>query len=171
MNHEHYRLVFSVADCGYKAWWFPAMGLLFICIGIFALPVLSRMSRPQWSPEASAVFQLCWICFTILWTIVAFVTTFRDYWDARSTLNDGTAGYVAGVVQNFVPMPQEGHADEHFLVNGVGFSYSDFEISAGFNNTSSHGGPIHEGLPVHIWYMNIGNGRNNEILKLEIAEN
>ncbi len=68
-------------------------------------------------------------------------------------------------------MPEGGHADEHFLVNGVSFSYSDYEISAGFNNTSSHGGPIHEGLPVHIWYRDIGNGRNNEILRLEIAGN
>ncbi len=29
MNPEHYKLVFSVTDSGYKAWWFPAMGLLF----------------------------------------------------------------------------------------------------------------------------------------------
>ena len=38
-------------------------------------------------------------------------------------------------------MPEKGHAVEHFKVNGHYYEYSDFEVSAGFNNTSTHGGP------------------------------
>jgi hypothetical protein len=49
-------------------------------------------------------------------------------------------------------------------VHGVRFQYSDYVITAGFNNTSSHGGPIREGLPVRIWYL------DGEILRLDIAK-
>jgi hypothetical protein len=35
----------------------------------------------------------------------------------------------------------------------VPFKYSDFDLTnPGFRNTTSHGGPIKDGLPVRIWY-------------------
>lgn len=37
-------------------------------------------------------------------------------------------------------------------------------VTSAFNNTSSHGGPIREGLPVRVTYS------RNAILKLEILE-
>ena len=60
-------------------------------------------------------------------------------------------------------MPFEGHDTERFTVNGVGFSYSDYLVTAGFNQSASHGGPMHAGLPVRICY------RDGEILRLQIA--
>ena len=61
-------------------------------------------------------------------------------------------------------MPYYGHTPgiESFTVSGVPFSYSDYIPEAGFNQTSAHGGPIHQGLPVRIWYV------GKEIVKLEI---
>ena len=171
MNPEHYKLVFSVADCGYKAWWFPAAGLGFIFGGIFVIPLINKFSWHPWSPAALGAFRIFWVGFAILWTIFVFLSTFGDYRDARSTLSGGAAGYVAGPVEHFVPMPVGGHAEESFDVDGVPFHYSDYTITAGFNNATSHGGPIYEGLPVHIWYENKGGYTGNEILKLEIAEN
>jgi hypothetical protein len=41
-------------------------------------------------------------------------------------------------------------------------SYSDYVVTAGFNNTASHGGPIRQDLPVRISYV------GNSIVKLEI---
>ena len=67
-----------------------------------------------------------------------------------------------GEVADFVPMPAAGHAMEHFCVQRVCFSYSDFVLNGGFNNTSSHGGPIRAGLPVRIAYL------DGVIVKLEI---
>lgn len=61
-------------------------------------------------------------------------------------------------------MPYGGHATESFVVQGIQFKYSDYIITAGFNHTSSHGGPIREGLLVRIWH------RNGEILRLDIKE-
>ncbi len=171
MEPLHYKLVFSVADSGYKAWLFPTIGLFFILFAIFVVPILNRFSWRSWSPGALAIFQLCFVGFAILWTFLALVTTLGDYWNARSALSSGTAQYVAGPIEHFVPMPVTGHALESFDVNGVPFRYSDYVITAGFNHTTSHGGPIHEGLPVHIWYRDTGRGNDNEILKLEVAEN
>jgi nitrate reductase NapE component len=47
-------------------------------------------------------------------------------------------------------------------VQGVRFCYSDYMLVCGFNNTSSHGGPVRSGLPVRVTYA----GEN--IFKLEI---
>jgi hypothetical protein len=171
MNIEHYTLVFCVADCGYKAWWFPAMGLVFIFLGIFAIPVLNQFSWRPWSPAALGAFQVFWVGFAIFWTILSFVMTFGDYWAARAALKDGTAQYVAGPVEHFVPMTPHKHGVESFDVQGVPFGYSDYIISAGFNHTAYLDGPMHEGLLVHIWYRDTGRGNGNEILKLEIAGN
>jgi len=44
-------------------------------------------------------------------------------------------------------MPYEGHTMEHFSVCGLPFAYSDYMVTAVFNHTSSHGGPIRAGAP------------------------
>jgi hypothetical protein len=75
---------------------------------------------------------------------------------------------VTGIVRDFVPMPFEGHADERFCVEAVCFHYSDYEQNGGFNHTSSHGGPIEEGLPVRVTYA--ASPSTNVILKLEIQK-
>jgi len=69
-----------------------------------------------------------------------------------------------GTVTNFHPMPYSGHQSETFSVNGMQFSYSDYVLIPCFNNTSSHGGPIREGLRVRIAYS------GNCILKLEVSQ-
>ena len=82
---------------------------------------------------------------------------------AVSAMRNNRAAFIEGIVTDFKPMPYTGHAMESFVVYGVRFEYSDYVITAGFNNTTSHGGPIREGLPVRIWYRAI------EILRLDIA--
>ena len=49
-------------------------------------------------------------------------------------------------------------------MNGVSFNYSDYGVTAGFNNSASHGEPIREGLYVRIWYL------GNDILKLQVPK-
>lgn len=65
---------------------------------------------------------------------------------------------------NFVPMPYTGHSLESFVVGGRKFSYSDYVLTPGFRHTTSHGGPIREGLYVRIAYL------GNLILQLDVAE-
>jgi hypothetical protein len=66
----------------------------------------------------------------------------------------------SGIVTNFRPMPPEGHQLESFEIAGQVFSYSDYVSTPCFNNTSSHGGPIRQGLELRIWYV------DNCILKI-----
>ena len=53
---------------------------------------------------------------------------------------------------------------ERFCVSGTCFEYSDYVVTGGFNNTSSHGGPIRAGLPVRVSHV------GDRIVKLEIAD-
>jgi hypothetical protein len=56
-----------------------------------------------------------------------------------------------------------------FLVVAAGsgagtFCYSDYVVTAGFNNSTSHGGPIMAGLPVRIAYY------KGEILRIDVRQ-
>jgi len=90
----------------------------------------------------------------------------RDRYDGLKNLYlAGQYSVAEGTVTNFHPMPASGHDYETFSVNGVPFSFSDFDGSPCFNNTASHGGPMREGLRVRLAYS------GNCILKLEVAPN
>jgi hypothetical protein len=82
----------------------------------------------------------------------------------RDSLLNGKYTVVEGVVVDFVPMPYSGHAMEKLNVDGHHYEYSDYNVVAGFNNTQSHGGPIHQGLRVRIADV------DGQIARLEIAD-
>lgn len=151
-----YRVVFDVSQKPFE-WWFPAFGLLFIVLGC-AYVWLSR--RFQW--HYSRLFAGFFIGFACLWTLAALAATLPEYLDLRSAIKEGRASVVEGYVTNFRPMPYQGHQDECFSVSEKTFCYSDYGVTAGFNNSTSHGGPIREGLQVRISYI------EGTIIRLEI---
>jgi len=160
-----YKVVFDVAEAGYKSWSFPAFGLIFVVIGV--LLVLARRHLPGWwgqSPRASAVFAFGWLSFAVLWTVTSFLATYGEYSSLIGAHREGRTTTVEGLVSGFVPMPYAGHAVEKFCVSGHCFEYSDYLVSGGFNNTSSHGGPIKEGLNVRVTFW------RGVITKLEVAQ-
>jgi len=67
-------------------------------------------------------------------------------------------------VEHFIPMPPDGHPRESFTVEGKYFSYSDYDVIAGFNNAASHGGPMRAGRRVRIDYV------KDTIVRLEVAK-
>ena len=102
----------------------------------------------------------------VLHSVSGLGARIRDRYDrAKNVYLAGQYSVVEGSVANFHPMPASGHDNETFSVNGVRFSYSDFDGSPCFNNTASHGGPMREGLRVRIAYW------GNCILRLEVATN
>jgi len=160
-----YRTAFDIASVGYKSWPFPAFGFIFIFVG--AILVAARKHLPGWwgkHPTASNFFTLSFFGFAVVWTIVSFFGTYRDYSFASKAMESDRALIAEGTVTNFKPMPVTGHSMESFCVSGKCFEYSDYVITAGFNNTSSHGGAIREGLQVRVTYI------GNTILKLEIPK-
>jgi hypothetical protein len=163
-NVEGYTTVFDVTHSGYRQWSFPAFGLVFVAVGL-ALPMLMRIGifakPPAWMQKWFARF---FLGFAIFWTTICFIATYADYRRAVNAMRNNRAQLIEGVVTDFKPMPYTGHAMESFVVQGVRFEYSDYVITAGFNNTSSHGGPVREGLPVKIWYL------GGEILRLDVKK-
>jgi hypothetical protein len=92
--------------------------------------------------------------------VAAFALTLEDYMAVANALAPGDVTVTEGVVTDFRTMPYEGHAQESFVVGGQRFSYADYSVTAGFNNTRSHGGPIDNVLYVRVTH------RGNTILRL-----
>jgi hypothetical protein len=154
-----YDLVFDVVERGYANWPFAAAGMAFVIVGV-ALVVHRRRLPVRTSPA----LPFLWLVFSVCWTTVALFGTGRDYRRLSSALREGRCRVVEGAVTQFHPMRWGGGSDsERFVVDGQRFQYSDYEVTAGFNNTSSHGGPMREGLRVRIHHL------NGEIARLEIA--
>ena len=154
-----YELVFDVARGGYTNWPFAAGGILFVIIGIGL--VFFRRSLPS---NTSKFFPYLFLGFAVVWTLIAFFATTGGYSRLASALREGRCEVTEGVVSDFHPMPYGGHEMEWFVVNDKRFEYSDYVVTAGFNNTASHGGPMRKGLRVRIHY------RGNDIARLEIAQ-
>jgi hypothetical protein len=133
-----------------------------VIVGL-ALPTLMRNGFFRKSPPGMGKwFPRFFLGFAIFWTSTSFFATFTDYRTAVGAMQKNEAQIVEGPVTNFLPMPYSGHRNESFVVQGIKFEYSDYGITAGFNNTVSHGGPIREGLVVRIWHL------GGEILRLDI---
>ena len=81
------------------------------------------------------------------------VGLFLQHYNVRSAYGRGQYSLIEGIVEDFEPMPWEGHRDECFSVKQHRFCYSDFGSPTGFHNSASHGGPIRAGLPVRIGYV------------------
>jgi len=156
-----YITVFDLAQAGYRQWPYAAFGLIFVGIGVVLVRYRRRLPRgPKWFPD---VFPYGFLGYSVLWTAIAFATTYAQYHHLRRVMSEGRAAIVEGPVENFVPMPYTGHgARESFTVGGARFQYSDYHITAGFNNTSSHGGPVRAGRLVRIAHV------GGDIVRLEV---
>lgn len=73
----------------------------------------------------------------------------------------GEYAIVEGSVENFVPRPAEGHANESFDIGDVHFEYSDDRFSAGYHTLKVNGGVIRgngQKLRIgYVWYESYGN--------------
>ena len=164
-----YRLVYDVTQ-EMPAIWFPAFGLVFVAAGVLLWRYRHELTT-GWRPFATrpavrTAFAALFLGFSILWTAFSGVSVLAQHFAAQRALREGRAAVVEGVVEHFHPMPYTGHDTERFTVRGVRFAYSDYLVVSGFNRTSSHGGPIREGLPVRIHWC--GSPAHATILKLEI---
>lgn len=156
-----YQVVFDARDQGIRPWEGPGFGLLFVAIG--ACWLTYRRAWPVARNRFDAAFPYVWTGFAVLWTLAVSAVVMHDYLALVNALEEGRYDVVEGPVEQFVPMPKEGHTSERFVVDGRRYSYSDFEITTAFNNTSSHGGPIRQGLRVRIFDV------NGNIARLEVA--
>jgi hypothetical protein len=137
-------------------------GLLFVLIGVGLVLYESRWRSP--ANRSTRVLAWCFLGFSSVWTVVAAASTYFEHASLARAVRNGQVQYVEGEVENFVPMPASGHQNEHFEVRGQRFEYSDFEVTAGFNHSASHGGPIAAGRHVKVGYV------GHTIVRLEVAQ-
>ncbi len=162
----NYQVVYDIQRVWYPGWWVFALGLLPISLGLTVilfgdtklLDSIIERSRNQ-----RVVMPILFCIFGLVGLGVGTIN-YSNFANLRSAAQNGSTEIVAGKVEQFVPMPYEGHAQETFIVSGHYFSYSDYDQTKGFNQSQSHGGPIREGLQVRITHV------DGSIVKLEIAE-
>lgn len=158
----HYQTVFDISESGYKSASFPAFGLIFVALG--ALMLAWHRRQPEGEQRRRKVIRaLLLMLFALLWTALALGSTYRQYLALLQARDSGSYSVAEGPVTDFQPVPPGGHAPERFCVQGHCFSYSDDVVTATFNRTRAHGGPIREGLPVRVTYVGC------RIIRLEVA--
>jgi hypothetical protein len=101
--------------------------------------------RKNW-PFPKRLFGFFMAGFALLWSSLVFWMIGSEYLRAKSAYRTHTYSVVEGQVTNFHPMPIERHQDECLLVQSSRFCCSDYVITAGFNNSESHGGPFVRGF-------------------------
>jgi len=153
-----YVTVFEITQKPFQ-WWFSAFGLIFIVVGTVFL-LIARKWPSQKRAKGTGLFM---VIFASCWTLGTFAWTFSQYRNCMKAYRNGSYSVLEGYVQDFQPMPYEGHQEECFRVKSQTFCYSDYGIQAGFNHSTSHGGPIRQGLPVRVSYY------DGQILRLEVG--
>lgn len=150
-------------------WLIPVLFLL-LCTGY--LWGLIKIARSESRKSGYEIRR--WFIPVVLWAAAIYMTisivpaSILHYTETRKMYYNQAYKVAEGEIENFVPMAAGGHGSESFTVAGVKFEYSDFDSTYyGFNNTSSHGGPIKaNGQQVRLAYITF-DGRNI-ILKIEL---
>jgi len=159
-----YVTVFDIAQKPFE-WWGSAFGLVFIAIGVVLIRFGPQIDRFA-SGAPARIVGWFFVIFASGWTLLAFGSTYTKYLEYRHAYQDGQYSIVEGLVEDFRPMPYEGHKEECFRVGQKQFCYSDYEVSPAFNQSASHGGPIQANIPVRIAYLE--DGHVGHILRLEV---
>ena len=144
-------------------------------ISIVLFPIIMKKSAeekgtpiPREGLILMKVFLTCAAIFILFLSVVVFIFQFNMYNKTIGAYSRGEYQIVEGYVEKFAPMPYEGHAKETFEINGVKFSYSDYNIHPGYNNTKSHGGAITgNGQHLKIRYVYFNETYGNIILYIE----
>jgi len=166
-------VAFDLLEAGFKEWDFVKYGFIFLFIGLVMqfgpklLPKVADVVGQLFDPNFKQRTIARWlpkffIGFSIFWILSVFGMTYTGYSKLVSAYDTGEFEVVEGFITDFRPMPKSGHPQERFSVDGVTFTYSDYNVVPGFNNTKSHGGPIDEGVYVRVSYV------GNSIITLEV---
>jgi hypothetical protein len=161
MGEETFQIVFDLTRAGYRTWWFPAHGLVFVVIGAIMVFFPKLLDFLYWGfikGTGRRAFSWIFFLFACSWITFSFLSTYGEYATLQDRLDRGAVEVVQGRVENF-------HADakrESFNVGTARFEYSYFVATSAFNTPSTHGGPLRAGLVVRITHV------DGKIVRLEI---
>ena len=146
-----------------------------LAIPIVMLLFMSLLPRLKRSPEAVAGG---WQPRRMLWLLCGAFVMLGTFFILRGQLDmyrgvivpyaRGEYEVVEGPVENFVPMPDVGHADESFDIDGVHFAYSDNNVTVGYRNTRVRGGVVRgNGQYLRVGYVYYNESYGNIIVYIE----
>ena len=156
MTPTSYQTIFEITQKGFT-WWFAVAGFI---PGIVGLALLYWRKRHEVSGRIKYLSYF-FPAFTLIWLFGVTIPMWRGYERVNAAYRSGNFSIVEGPVEDFRPMPPQGHTCESFRVQTATFCYGDDIISAGFNNDTQHGGPIRAGMQVRIAYV------GDNILRIE----
>lgn len=148
--------------------WIPILMLIISALFPKIMEIFQNYSRGDYDPEFTKKF--CRVAFVVVavFSVIIGITKINMYSRTVAAYKKGEYMVVEGYVENFVPMPYEGKSDESFEINGVKFSYSDYVVQYGYNNSKSHGGVITgDGQHLKIGYVYYNNKYGNIIVYIE----
>jgi hypothetical protein len=148
-------------------WMFIPISIVIIGYGMSIMIFLNPSHRRR--NIFIMVFGISFGTFGLVTGAVTIPHNISTYYETKIIYENKKYKVIEGIVENFHPMPYSGHTNESFTLNGIRFSYSDFDESYyGFNNTESHGGPINQNKKVRLSYFE--SGTKNIILKIEVPK-
>lgn len=140
-----YMTVFEIGQKGLN--WTPiAGGVLFVLIGLATTIIRRKLTKRI---SIGSIFAIVFGIFVVV-GIPGYQHMNTRYY--QNILAQHQAHIVEGVIAQFHPMPPQGHDTERFIVDGVAFAYSDYFVTPAFNTTRSHGGPLHAGAYVRLYF-------------------
>ncbi|MBQ9746415.1 MAG: hypothetical protein IJW21_06295 [Clostridia bacterium] len=168
MNNVLYEISFEFDT----VWLIPAAMMVFIPVFYSILRAKINASCEEKRRKDAIVLVrtllLAAFLFVALFTAVSLGSHAYMYSKTVGAYESGEYLTVEGYVENFDPMPYGGHKRETFEINGVKFSYSDYNIHPGYNNTKSHGGVIRgDGQHLKIGYVFLNETYGNIIVYIE----
>ncbi len=120
-------------------------------------------------PRKRTIGMYVYAALTLFTAIVSsgmIYQTIHSYDVTKTVYESGQYRIAEGIVEQYHPMPIEGHDTERFTVQDVQFVFSPNDPMYGYNTPASHGGAIRSGAHVRISYFH--DGIDNVILKLEM---
>ena len=117
--------------------------LILMVFALFVPKLIDHSYRePLLSKTATKVICGVLAAIAALFCLVSAAIGVSEYKNVVQAYQNGDYETVEGFVEDFHPMPYEGHSMESFTIDGVEFAYTDYSITQGYHNALSHGGVI-----------------------------
>ena len=141
---------------------------LLMLVVIPGIPILEKRKNGRKTPVGVRIMLGAVWCVTLAVSILVYKSQYDMYSTVTAAYKSGDYEIVEGYVENFDPMPPEGHKTESFDINGVHFSYTDYRVMTGYHNAKSMGGVITgNGQYLKIGYIFYDSSHGNVIVYIE----
>lgn len=132
----------------------------------FLLLAAAIRALQQQKPKGLNLFLFCFMLIVSgLVSLFVVAEQIDQYNKIVLAYRKGDYQIVEGYVENFHPMPPQGHDTEHFEIGGLRFEYSDATVMQGYHTSRVNGGVITgDGQHLRIGYIVMDSATGNRML-------